>query len=254
MFLLLIICNLVFGSIGKILDHDMVPIVKKNEKFDIFPLEKDFWTFMSEYWLVKSAVELQWDFQRPDYGLEEKVFNIFQKFGIFQKNIKLLIINSSSIPHIPLPGNYNESIFILSLPFIRTLDLSKNEIALLILADYYRSKLNFLKSYVRDDKLKSMFGRSDEEIKIDKKLITQIHKRYDEFIFSKGATFQEQFKFTKTFSDLLKSSDKDWNMYFNLLKKIDVLVKNNMDFKDYLRLYPSPEMQLRWMINDRKKN
>ena len=35
-----------------------------------FPVEGDFWKFASEYWLIKNAPALKWDFEKPDYGLE----------------------------------------------------------------------------------------------------------------------------------------------------------------------------------------
>jgi len=34
-----------------------------------YPASDDFWSFMSEYWLVKNAQVLQWDFSKPKYGI-----------------------------------------------------------------------------------------------------------------------------------------------------------------------------------------
>ena len=50
----------------------------------------------------------------------------------------------------------------------------------------------------------------------------------------------------------LKADPILWNAYFNLLKKIDRLTKNDLLYKDYLKIYPSPELQIQW-ISPKKK-
>ena len=51
---------------------------------------------------------------------------------------------------------------------------------------------------------------------------------------------------------ILKSSPESWNSYFKLLKKIDQLVKNNLMYKNYLKIYPSPELQIEWLSPKKK--
>jgi len=38
-----------------------------------------------------------------------------------------------------------------------------------------------------------------------------------------------------------------WNTYLSLLSKIDELTKNNVLYKKYSQIYPSPELQLNWL-------
>ena len=47
--------------------------------------------------------------------------------------------------------------------------------------------------------------------------------------------------------NFLKSNPELWNVYFRLLGKIDRMVKTNHQYKDYVKLYPSPEMQVKWL-------
>jgi hypothetical protein len=53
-------------------------------------------------------------------------------------------------------------------------------------------------------------------------------------------------------NDLLKSHPDLWNAYVRLLGKIDRLVKGSRQFADYVKLYPSPEMQIRWLAPEEK--
>jgi hypothetical protein len=77
-------------------------------------------------------------------------------------------------------------------------------------------------------------------------------KKYDEQINKKGYTFQQQFEVTKKMDAYLKSHPELWNGYIHMLKKIDAFVKTNQQYKDYVRLYPSPEMQVKWLSPDEK--
>ena len=38
-----------------------------------------------------------------------------------------------------------------------------------------------------------------------------------------------------------------------MLNKIDKLIKINHDYKDYTSIYPSPEMQIKWLTPEKKK-
>lgn len=63
----------------------------------------------------------------------------------------------------------------------------------------------------------------------------------------KGFNFQEQFETTKEVDALLKNDLKMWNTYVTMIEKIDQLVKNNILYKNYIQIYPSPELQLSWL-------
>ncbi len=72
-------------------------------------------------------------------------------------------------------------------------------------------------------------------------------------IFDKGFSFSQQYRVTKDMSNILKSDMKMWNSYYLLIKKKKELVERNILFKKYLKIYPSPELQLNWMNPVKKK-
>src|SRR5690606_719070 len=146
-----------------------------------------------------------------------------------------------------LPGNNGEGIFLLSVPFIRTMDLSKLEISLLLFEDFLRLEEGYLKKSVETPKVKKLAGTSFQGKKPDLSFITELSKSYSERLMVKGFTFQQQFEITKKMDGFLKSNPELWNAYFQLLGKIDRFVKSNNQYKDYSKLYPSPEMQQKWL-------
>src|SRR5690606_306248 len=95
-----------------------------------YPSSDHIWSFLSEYWLVKNAPSLQWDFSHPDYGIEKSLENLLERIGLLGRKFKILVLNSPIITHAALPADKDSVIFLISLPFMRTLDLTKAEIAL----------------------------------------------------------------------------------------------------------------------------
>lgn len=217
-----------------------------------YPSSDIFWSFMTEYWMVKNASLLKWDMDRPDYGLEIAFANLLKSMGNYEKTFKILMIDNPAIPHAGLPANHNEYYFILSLPFIRSLDLSKLEISLLLLEDMMRLESGYFKTYVRPANLEEWCGANFQNKKIDLSLLENTSKKYSEFFLTKGFSFQEQFDITKRMDAALKSSPELWNAYIKLLNKIDRLIKSNQLFDQYNKLYPSAEMQIKWLSPSEK--
>jgi hypothetical protein len=217
-----------------------------------YPPENELWGFISEYWLVKNAQVLGWDFAKPDYGLEESFKTMMEKLGFYHKHFKILLLNSPVMVRSSLPGNDHEAILLLSVPFIRTLDLTKLEISLLLLEDFLRMEEGFFKKAVKTEKMTKLAGSNFQKEKVDPSMVQELLKNYDQQINQKGYTFQQQFEVTKKMDAYLKSNPELWNTYFKLLGKIDRFVKSNSQYKDYVRLYPSPEMQIKWLSPDEK--
>lgn len=232
--------------------------VLKNEQTKIekgrfnYPSESELWGFASEYWLVKNAQVLGWDFQKPEYGIEKSFGNLLEKLGFYQKKFKILLLNTPSVVRSALPSEDGEFILLLSVPFIRTLDLSKLEISLLLLEDFLRLEQGYFKQNVAPEKLKKLAGTNFYGTKPDMSLMEDFLKKYDHQINKKGYTFQQQFEVTKKMDAYLKPTPDLWNAYFRLLGKIDRLVKSNNQYKEYTRLYPSPEMQVNWLSPEKK--
>ena len=223
----------------------------KKEKKEIqlkkynYPTEEHFWSFMSEYWLVKNAQELKWDAPRPKYGINVAFKNLLEKMGFYNKKYKILIVDSPNVTHMGLPSNKNEFILILSLPFMRTLDLTKVDISLLLLEDYLRIE----KNHFQDNLLikPDFIGKNFYQVGMKKDKINDLVKEYSNVVYKKGFNFQQQYEVTKSMDRLLKSYPELWSVYFRLLGKIDSLVKNNLMYKNYTKIYPSPEMQIQWL-------
>jgi hypothetical protein len=256
-----------FKSIKKVLQQDglseavhqkkeEVIILKKEQvKLEthrfLYPTEPELWGFISEYWLIKNAQLLNWDFEKPDYGLEKSFSAMMENLGFYQKKYKILLVNTPSMVRAAIPGD-NEFIILLSVPFIRSLDLSKLEISLLLFEDFIRVDQGYFKKNVASEKFHKLAGTNFHGQKPDMSMIEEMLKNYTTQINQKGFTFQQQFEVTKKVDAYLKSNPELWNAYFRLLGKLDRFIKVNTQYKDYVKLYPSPEMQIKWISPDEK--
>ena len=220
------------------------------DKKYFYPDEADFWSFMSEYWLVKNAQVLQWDFSKPEYGIASAFRKLLEQIGYYHKKIKILVVNTPNITHAALPGGKDEYFFIISLPFMRTLDLTKVDIALLFLENMFRIDEGYFLKNIKTDT--EFLGASFKGKKINSKPINDISKDYTRILFKDGFSFGQQYAVTKKMDLILKSDPSLWGAYLKLLMKIDELVKDNLLYKDYTKIYPSPELQIKW-ISPKKK-
>lgn len=211
------------------------------------PDQENFWNMFSELWLVKNATTLKWDFHKPEFDLEKSFIALLETQGHYEKKVKILLLDSTEVIHAALPTNDKEYIFLLSLPFIRTLDLSKVEISLILFEDYIRARKGYFKNYVLSKELEAYLGSNFNGKPFNKKIIDDHLKKYNSVLMEKGFSFQEQFETTTEMDALLKSDLKIWNTYLTLLEKIDQLTKTNTLYKKYSQIYPSPELQLNWL-------
>lgn len=222
--------------------------VDHNRRLYQLPLEQDFWSFYTEYWLVKNAPVLNWDFAKPDYGITEAFEQLLEKMGYFEVKFRILMVNTPNIMHFALPSSRGEeATFLLSVPFIRALDLTKLEIALLLLEDFQRLRTGHFQNMIAVEELKPFLGSNFQGQKLDMSVMQKLSKKYDEVIFDKGFQFQQQFEITKQMDGLLKSDLSIWNTYYGMIQKKDKLVKSNILYLKYSQLYPSPELQLSWL-------
>lgn len=257
-----------FKSIKKVLQQDGLSQAAEQKKKQVqvmkteqvnlekgrfnYPSEDELWGLVSEYWLVKNAQLLGWDFEKPDYGLEENFKKTLESMGFYQKKFKILLLNTPTLVRASLPGSEGEMIMLLSVPFIRSLDLSKLEISLLLLEDYFRLEAGYFKKSVKTEKMTKLAGTNFFGGKPDMSMIEELMKKYDSQINQKGYSFQQQFEMTKKMDAYLKASPELWNAYFRLLQKMQSFLKTNVQYKDFIKLYPSPEMQLKWISPEEK--
>lgn len=212
----------------------------------------DFWQIMSELWLVKNHQVLKWDFQKPDFGIEKSFRDFLEKQGLFEKKFNILLLDSPNVVHFALPTKQNHYLFVLSLPFIRTLDLSKLEISLLLMEDMVRADAELFKSYVQPT-AQDLIGKNFAGSKLDVDKVKLVLKKYDEMILDKGFSFSQQFEITKHMDRALKGDQELWSTYYRMIVKIDRLVKENSLYRNYSRIYPSPELQINWLAPPKRK-
>jgi len=252
-----------FDSIKELLKKDLLEheVKKKKDKIKViqkkktekkvqrykFPEENDFWPILNEYWLVKNARILKWDFNKPDYGLASAFTLLLETLGFYEIKFKILLLDTAKVTHMALPTGGDAYVLMVSVPFIRIMDLTKLEISILLLEDFFRAKSELFKNKIKDKALSDNFGSNFFGKKFDRKLLDDAMTKYDDLVYKKGFTFQEQFEVTRMVSDILKNNSKLWSAYNGLLKKIDHLVKSNLLYKDYNKIYPSPEMQIKWI-------
>ncbi|MFT6631341.1 MAG: hypothetical protein ACJAS4_001290 [Bacteriovoracaceae bacterium] len=215
-----------------------------------YPSADDYWSMLSELWLVKNAQVLRWDFPKPEYGLNIAFQQLLEKFGYYNKAFKILIVNTPTLTHFSLPDGKNSFIFILSLPFMRSLDLTKVDISLLMFEDFLRMENGFFITNVEIDQ--KFLGTNFQEKKLDKSQLKNALKKYTDVVFNTGFNFQQQYEVTKAVDQILKSDPALWSAYFKLYKKLDRFIKTDLLYKNYLKIYPSPELQLQWLSPKKK--
>jgi hypothetical protein len=231
----------------KVIKKRKIEKIKKEQKKHLFPIENEFWSFFSEYWLVKNTQKLNWDFDRPDFGLSKSFEKILRDLGFLNRKFKILVINTSRIYHAGLPSDPGESILLISLPFIRSMDLTRREICLILFEDFIRIENKMLLKKIKYNKVRKLFGENMFGKKVNSNFLNELLGQYSTFIFKSGYTFQEQYETTKNVAELIRYDKKLWKSYRSLLTKKDKLIKENKTFSNYNDFYPSPEMQLTWI-------
>ena len=215
-----------------------------------YPKEDDFWVMSSELWLVKNAQLLRWDFPKPDYGIGVAFQQLLEKFGYYNENYKILVVNTPNVTHFGFPAGKNSYIFILSLPFMRSLDLTKVDLSLLIFEDFLRLKEGY---FIQNLELDTKFlGSNFYKSKDNKKIVKEVLEKYSSVVFKTGFNFQQQYEITKKMDSYLKSEPPLWSAYFKLYHKLERFIKTDILYKNYLKIYPSPELQLKWLSPKKK--
>ncbi|MBP9674265.1 MAG: hypothetical protein KBD63_04150 [Bacteriovoracaceae bacterium] len=212
-----------------------------------FPSQSDFFNFMSEYWLVKKIEELKWDKMGVEYGVQDVIRNLFVSLNLPTPHYRMLLVHSSQFYHGMLPS-LDTPIFIISEPFLRAINLSKLEIALLFLENYYRLQANYFIKKVETTNLKMMLTTNFYPQSVDSKLIKKTLNAYDTIFFKKGFSLRQQYEVTKKMAQVLSSKSEILDVYYVMLGKVESLTKNNLYYKNYNKIYPFASVQQRWLL------
>lgn len=211
------------------------------------PAGRHFWNIVTEYWLVKNVNLLKWDFHKPDFGVKTYFQNFLKEVGYYGMKYKILYVNSANITHFGFPLSKKDYLFVISVPFIRAMDLSKLQISLLMFEDLLRLENGQFIDKFDDATLLKLMNTNFYKKEFPKAELEKVLARYSDIVYNSGFTFKDQFSVTKKMDVILKNNPKYWKNYYNLLEKIDSLTKGNLLYKNYSKIYPSPELQLKWI-------
>ena len=132
---------------------------KIRKKRSYYPKENDFWEISSEYWLVRNAPLLNWDFDKPIYGIGLHLKKALVQLGFVEKKIKIIYSKNDIVPHFALPSSKESYIFVLSIPFVKVMDLTKAEISMLLLEDLLRIDLAYFKRNIQSKQFLTQLGK-----------------------------------------------------------------------------------------------
>ena len=222
-------------------------LVKKNSKrttssgmIDQGELDR----FVKKLWLIRNNAVLKWDKKLPDYGLEDTVEKVFKTYGTKSFSYKILFINSNTITHHMIKLDDQDFIFIISKIFAEQLDLTKQEIAVLLLESFIRANSEELsKQAVQGFKF-----NKDKDLK--KSLNDYVEKRIQKIdfeIFNFKSNFAIEEKVIKRLFNGLSSNKKYLKTYKKLMTKVDNLLKSDIRFKFFASRYPAPEIKINWL-------
>ena len=206
------------------------------------------WKILNRLWLVENVDVLKWNFDRPDYGLNKVINDVLRRTGYSSVKYKIILSNSNIISHTSLPGKRSEVFIILSKIFLERMDVTKQEIALLVLEELVRSR-----KYKNIDDLEQRIGtyprlKNGRNYKKDvNAFVRKAFKVYDELVYNYKSNFKEEYAVHTILMNSLASEQKLLNSYLNLQKKINRLIRDDHLFSNYPNVYPSPELRIRWM-------
>lgn len=221
--------------------------IDSSKRLYTLPVEEDFWRIMTEYWLVKNITILKWDFHKPDYGVRDYFEEFLKTVGSLGVSFNVLYTNSTHITHFGFPFGKNEYLFVISVPFIKIMDLSKLEISILLYEDLMRLEFGQFKAHFDPKLVEKLKDGNFYKKEYPKKELLEFSLQLDKLVYEKGFNFKQQYQVTKRMNIVLTSNKKLWQNYYSLLGKIDNLTKSNLVYKNYVKIYPSPELQRNWI-------
>ena len=93
----------------------------------------------------------------------------------------------------------------------------------------------------------SFIGKNFYGSKVNPKLFEKILEKYSDVMLKTGFNFQQQYEITKKMDAQLKSEPNLWSVYFKLYGKLERFMKSDLLYKNYIKIYPSPELQINWL-------
>lgn len=241
----------------------------------LFPSREVFWSMLYHLWIARHSGLLQWNQPIADLGILNSFTNFLKSLGINYKKIEILLTFSLHPKHLSMPTPSKEYFFILSYPFLQRMDLTLQEINLLLLEELVRTDLKqphqvigmamdlhpqgkqISSSYLKPID-QSQVSVSTKNKKADRKksvsaaVVSEIiasaleviseyaQKNSQDAKMHKEATLEVK-KIIGARPDLLKT-------YRGILqKKQQLILKYHQDYGDYAKTGAAPGLQLEWL-------
>ena len=194
-------------------------------------------------WLIRNNFVLKWDKKLPDYGLEKTFEEVFEAFGAKGFKYKILFVHTNLVTHQMIKMSENEFIFIISKIFAEQLDLTKQEISVLLLEAYVREKVK--EKNVEIGEFSPSIGKNFKH-KINDYIQGEL-KKIDADIFNYKGSFDIESVILKNMFNGLSSKKVYLKNYRRMLGKVDDLLRSDVRFKYFASRYPSPEIKINWL-------
>ena len=205
--------------------------------------QKNIEDIIYDLWLIRNSKVLKWDIKLPDYGINEVFENTLKSYGLKGTRYRIIFVNSNVITHDVLNINGQELTFLISKVMAEQLDLTKQEICMLLLEAYIRGSL------IQSDFENNEFvfeGNKDFKKSINNYLKSRISS-LDKRLFDYRSSFETEQKVLKRVYANLSNNTSLISTYKRLQEKINESLKEDVRFRFYAVKYPSPEIKLQWL-------
>lgn len=213
-----------------------------------YPSFQDFWSFASEYWLVKNVKNLKWDQAADSSEIKKNFQNLLAELNIKNIKVKVFLFPTEWVPHLVLPRSKDEYVFLVSQKFVDITGISARQLSYLLYEDMIRLEKGYLFNFFQNDEFVKGLGSSfyinqKPNIGQFEKLMSKLNIFYKEH----GYSFEEQYQVTKKICEQVSSQSQRVSQYqkYNSLveKKLSQL---NIVFPKFNALYPGIGMKRLW--------
>lgn len=220
---------------------------KKSQYY--YPSYNDFWQFASEYWLVKNVTFLKWDKGADATSLKRHFQKLLESIGEERVTFQIFISPTSWVPHAVLPRGIGHYVFIISQQFIMDAKFNQEQLAFVLLEDFFRFKQGYLFDFLKKEDFYQKLGQSFYNQKKPNMINFEIlMKKLTFFIRQYGHSFKQEFQVVKSLVNKLKDHKKIRDNYKSYLSKLSSKeAQLEKTFPRLNGLYPTAQLKLKWL-------
>lgn len=281
-----------FGELQSLLERDQLnknkveknKILEKVNKYreklekerSFFPPKDVFWSNLYHLWIARQSGLLQWKQPIADLGIVNSFANFLKSLGISFRKIEMLLIFSLHPKHLSMPTPPKEYFFILSYPFLQRMDLTLQEINLLLLEELVRTDLKQPHQFIDHamelhPKGKQISSAFLKPIDLSSTIISVKNKKNTnkKDVITSQALSEIVDAGMEVISQYLQHNGKDASMHKEatlevkkiigaradllkayrvmLEKKQQLILRYHKDYGDYAKTGAAPGLQLEWL-------